>query len=629
MTTTDFYKTIDNELQKLLEKYKNDTYLKKHEKSLVNQKSYALLIWFLEFYGKKSNYSDFITEGNDDFSCDIVFDGKDKFGERIFYVVQSKWNNERNSQKESSRDEILKALSEFNTVLRGEKNTGNQKLEKKLNELDKHLKENGSVKFIFLSLSEYNGGADKNIKTFIDNDEKTSFEVIDIRRIRTDYIDRVYKKIEPLNPLEKYQNPEESPISIEIAQGYDNLIKIEKPFEAYMLLLRPSSIYNLFDKYGFELFYKNVRNPLMQSKFNEQIEKTALENPAYFWYYNNGITAITYLIPAIGKKAEKISLVGLQVINGAQTVYSIYKAYKNASPTKRVQMDSEALVTLRLLKSGGKDFDMNVTRFTNSQNPVQDRDFCANDDVQIRLQNDSYSTGIWYEKRRDEFRNTPKNVRKIPNYVFANAYLAYHLQDPVSVIKNFGQRSRLSKDLNFISHREHKDGMYEKIFNTDTSYEDMLCAFYVFDTVNEVTPFSYQEMFKTNIYHLLALFKVAFTKYLKSKRGDEINVNNYIIEIYEKDKKEIIIKTFKFLQQFVEKQMEVVDNKKKSTEKMIRFLFTLSHYEKVKEELEEETINVEDIENIILNDNEDIVDGETSDNEDDVSDKKDYEEQTS
>lgn len=317
MTTTDFYKTIDNELQKLLEKYKNDTYLKKHEKSLVNQKSYALLIWFLEFYGKKSNYSDFITEGNDDFSCDIVFDGKDKFGERIFYVVQSKWNNERNSQKESSRDEILKALSEFNTVLRGEKNTGNQKLEKKLNELDKHLKENGSVKFIFLSLSEYNGGADKNIKTFIDNDEKTSFEVIDIRRIRTDYIDRVYKKIEPLNPLEKYQNPEESPISIEIAQGYDNLIKIEKPFEAYMLLLRPSSIYNLFDKYGFELFYKNVRNPLMQSKFNEQIEKTALENPAYFWYYNNGITAITYLIPAIGKKAEKISLVGLQVINGA------------------------------------------------------------------------------------------------------------------------------------------------------------------------------------------------------------------------------------------------------------------------------------------------------------------------
>ncbi|MFT5917204.1 MAG: hypothetical protein ACI81T_003719, partial [Bacteroidia bacterium] len=521
MTTTDFYKTIDNELQKLLEKYKNDTYLKKHEKSLVNQKSYVLLIWFLEFYGKKSNYSDFITEGNDDFSCDIVFDGKDKFGERIFYVVQSKWNNERNSQKESSRDEILKALSEFNTVLRGEKNTGNQKLEKKLNELDKHLKENGSVKFIFLSLSEYNGGADKNIKTFIDNDEKTSFEVIDIRRIRTDYIDRVYKKIEPLNPLEKYQNPEESPISIEIAQGYNNIIKIEKPFEAYMLLLRPSSIYNLFDKYGFELFYKNVRNPLMQSKFNEQIEKTALENPAYFWYYNNGITAITYLLPAIGKKAEKISLVGLQVINGAQTVYSIYKAYKNASPTKRVQMDSEALVTLRLLKSGGKDFDMNVTRFTNSQNPVQDRDFCANDDVQIRLQNDSYSTGIWYEKRRDEFRNTPKNVRKIPNYVFANAYLAYHLQDPVSVIKNFSQRSRLSKDLNFISHREHKDGMYEKIFNTDTSYEDMLCAFYVFDTVNEVTPFSYQEMFKTNIYHLLALFKVAFTKYLKSKRGDE------------------------------------------------------------------------------------------------------------
>jgi hypothetical protein len=35
------------------------------------------------------------------------------------------------------------------------------------------------------------------------------------------------------------------------------------------------------------------------------------------------------------------------------------------------------------------------------------------------------------------------------------------------------------KDLNFISHRENKDGLYEKIFNDETKFEDMLCAFYV------------------------------------------------------------------------------------------------------------------------------------------------------
>ena len=401
MLTKHFYSIIDSELSTLVEKYKNDDFIKKHNGRISEQtKSYALLIWFLDFYGRKSNYIDFITDGVDDSSCDIVFDNTNNQGEKIFYIVQSKWNNENNSEKETDRDEILKALNEFEILLRGEKQNVNDKLKVKLDELDKHLKANGEVKFIFLTLSQYKGGADENINSFINKDEKTKFEVIDINRIKTDYIDRFYKKIDPLNPLESYQNPEESPITLDIIQKNGN-IKIEKPFEAYMFLLRPKSIYELFEKYGFALFYKNVRNPLLQSQFNEDIEKTALENPAYFWYYNNGITAITYSLPAIRKSAEQIELTGLQIINGAQTVYSIYRAYKNASPVKRKQMDSESLITLRLLKSGGKDFDLNVTRYTNSQNPVDDRDFCANDDIQIKLQIESYQTNIWYEKRRD------------------------------------------------------------------------------------------------------------------------------------------------------------------------------------------------------------------------------------
>ncbi|MCS3353542.1 AIPR family protein [Bacteroides thetaiotaomicron] len=69
-----------------------------------------------------------------------------------------------------------------------------------------------------------------------------------------------------------------------------------------------------------------------------------------FWYYNNGLTAITYLLPEIRNEAEIATVTGLQIINGAQTVYSIYKAYKDASPVKRQIMDSESFVTLRIFK---------------------------------------------------------------------------------------------------------------------------------------------------------------------------------------------------------------------------------------------------------------------------------------
>lgn len=624
MTNTAFYEVIDAELEELLEKNQEDSHIQKHRNSVNNQKSYALLIWFLEFYGRKSNYADFITEGKNDYSCDIIFDGKDKFDEKVFYIVQSKWNSVKNIQKDADRDEILKAISDFSTILRGHKVSQKDTLTQKLSELDQHLKNNGEVRFIFLSLAEYNGGADENISAFVESDDKISFDVIDIRRLRADYIDRVYKKIDPLNPLERYPNPEESPIEIEIAQDNGNFIKIDKPFEAYMLLLRPSSVYHLFDEYGFALFYKNVRNPLLQSKFNEQIEKTAKENPAYFWYYNNGITGITFLLPSIGKKAKKIKITGLQIINGAQTVYSIYKAYREASPTKRMQMDNEALLTLRLLKSGGKDFDLNVTRFTNSQNPVQDRDFCANDEVQVRLQNASYSTKVWYEKRRGEFRTTPPGILKVPNYVLANTYLAYHLQDPVSVIKNFAKGLRINKDLNFTSHRDHEDGMYEKIFNSNTSFEDMLCSFYIFNTIDAVVPFSYQEMFKTNVYHLLALFKVAFTKYLQLKFGDKINVNKQIIHLYETEKKDVVLKTFKYLQGFVQDQVEATNNTSETSEKIGRFMFTLSYYERIKEELEETTITVDTIEKIVLENTEEIVDGEETEEPHSSAKNSDY-----
>ena len=612
MFTKDFYNIIDSELNELLEKYKDDKFIQKHRNAINNQKSYALLIWFLEFYGKISSYTSFITDGDNDSSCDIVFDKINNYGDKVFYVVQSKWNNAGNSEKESDKDEILKALSDFTTILRGEKDNFNDKLKLKLEELDKHLKENGEVKFIFLALSQYRGGADENIKAFINNDEKIKFEVIDINRIKLDYIDRKYKKIEPLNPLETYQNPEESLIDIEIVQT-NGRIEIQKPFEAYMFLLRPKSIYDLFEKYGFALFYKNVRNPLLQSEFNEEIEKTALENPAYFWYYNNGITAITYLLPKIGKKAEKLQLTGLQIINGAQTVYSIYRAYKNASPTKRIQMDSESLLTLRLLKSGGTDFDLNVTRYTNSQNPIYDRDFCANDDIQIKLQNDSYQTKFWYEKRRDEFREVPEGITEVPNYVFANAYLAYHLQDPVSVINNYRQYQETKKDLIFVSHKEHKDGLYEKLFNDRTLFEDMLCSFYIFYVIDD-TPFVYEDTFKTSLYHILALFKVAFTKYLQSKFNKRINVNKHIISAYERGEKDIILKAFKFINQFVDTQLEVENNGEKATEEMIKFLVKRSHYEKVKDALEDLNISVKDIEDIVLEEDDEIIQIDNSEN---------------
>ncbi|WP_199308533.1 hypothetical protein [Aphanizomenon flos-aquae] len=82
-----------------------------------------------------------------------------------------------------------------------------------------------------------------------------------------------------------------------------------------------------------------------------------------------------------------------------------------------------------------------------------------------------------------------------------------------------------------------------------------------------------------------------------------------------------MIQTFKFIDQFLQQQIEVSDNEEKTTERMLKFLFQPAHYEKIKEALEDLDISVEDIENITIKDNEKLIKGET--NEDNNSENND------
>ena len=134
----------------------------------------------------------------------------------------------------------------------------------------------------------------------------------------------------------------------------------------------------------------------------------------------------------------------------------------------------------------------------------------------------------------------------------------------------------------------------------------MLCAFYVFNVIKDIKSSSYNEDY------LLALFKIVFTKYLIAKFSDNaINVNKYIIKIYEQNKKEIIFKTLKFITQFFDSQVTIVDRKVKTNENIPEFFFNPSLYKKFKA-LEDLDISVKDIEDIILDDDKKIIEGKNS-----------------
>lgn len=542
MLTETFYDILDSEIDDIIDRYKDHPDIPRH-KDKNQEKAYAFMVWFLEFYGRLSLFKKYITDGHGDASCDIIFDRPDSRGNIVFYVVQAKWCSRKNALGNIKSGDVKHSLNDFETIIRGDKQkTRNEKFNEKYEALQEHLKKNGKVKFIFLALTKGSNEYLDNVKSFNNNNKPNEVEIIDIERIKRDYIDLKYKGIRKVTPLEIQEYPDNSKIILQIERfadvpGKGDIIKKSDIHRAYIVMVKPRVIHELFERFGFSLFYRNVRNPLPESNYNVRIANTLKDAPEKFWYFNNGITAISRSIPEIGNEAREIEITGLQVINGAQTVYTVYSEYEKAPGGKQEEMDRKVLIMLRLVDSSDKDFNLEVTRYTNSQNPMVDRDFQANEDDQVRLQNESFNDIYWYEKRRGEFRQVPEGICIIENQTFAAAYLAFFKEDIHGAI--------FKNHLIFIKRENGKDeGVYETIFNEYVKFADMLASYLL---VEQILDFIHPNLIKKEEgkpvswdFHderfLLALaiaplFKLVFTEYLSMKfnqTADQVNLTNYL-----------------------------------------------------------------------------------------------------
>jgi len=560
-----FYDIIDNRIDELSDIFKNNEHLKKQDTN--GKKSFSFLLWFLNRYlpnNDLAEFEDLITEGNDDSSCDLIFTNKDQLGKEIYYVVQAKWFAKSNINKAKEINKEVKAcLSDFRLILSGKKESEhNEKFNAQYKKFIDHKRNNGKVKFVFLALCNGDLNIDEHINDF--KSPLVSFEFIDFFKLKQQFVEIEYKGVKTHNPIETPYIPK-SEFDLEFEK--EQVISIDRPHPSNIFLVRPKEIYNLFEKYGQSLFYKNIRNPLPNSLFNEGIKDTILNNSINFWYFNNGITAITDKIEHFHQDSTNVKIKGIQVINGAQTVFSIYEAYKNASDKEREKMDEYGLITLRTVTTGGDDFDLKVTRYTNSQNPISERDFHSNDDVQKRLQFDFLKhSNVWYETRRGEFRKKIKGISKLTNEILGQNYLAYFINDPFN--------AKQSKKLIFVSNNLKSNGLYEIIFNDDTKYDDMLISYHLnllvdrkrkaikkqidaIDTTETLTKeqekFLEYDFVQYANFEIMALYKLLFHK---TNEDNTKAINGKVISYFEKNTIEKIDKGYLFIIEFILKNLK-------------------------------------------------------------------------
>lgn len=145
------------------------------------------------------------------------------------------------------------------------------------------------------------------------------------------------------------------------------------------------------------LFAFNVRGPLGRTQVNKDIEKSIKDPVTHrlFPLFHNGITIIC---GKIGSTSEKLEIENYFVVNGCQSLDSMYRNQPYLTDelrvlTRFVQVDVESTLS-----------EM-VTTYSNNQNAVKPRDSKANDPIQIRLQNEfraNYSPDYSFEIKRGE-----------------------------------------------------------------------------------------------------------------------------------------------------------------------------------------------------------------------------------
>ena len=361
--------------------------------------------------------------------------------------------NWRNTKKNFSENDVKSTLDGIRLLLRGDyKGKITPELENLVNEYHE-LDRTGDYKtaILFLTLKK-KPVDDKYIQNFKNDFKQIEVEFYDFDGLFDFYVNKYL--------ILRAAPPER--ISFEVLT---NLLSKDTPHKSRVFTCKGKELARMYNDYRERIFQQNVRYSLgVRSKsINRQILETATndERSKKFWYFNNGITIICKKINETASE-KVINLYNAQIINGAQTTYAMYEAYKDGNLKDNVE------VLIKAIETDDKNFVESVTLYTNSQNAIRLRDLCSNDEIQLKIQKillDSYK--YFYERKRGEFDSlypTIEEKRKLlGDYykvkVFSNENAA---QSFLAMFLNKPAQAKSEKGRIFL---KDKAGFYDDIFN--------------------------------------------------------------------------------------------------------------------------------------------------------------------
>lgn len=356
---------------------------------------------------------DCITDGAGDKQIDAVYIDNDAC---MIYIIQGKFYSGDTVDAEPLR-EVLSSWIQIKDLQKLQGNA-NEKIRIKINELSTALEDDYEICFELITTSELTESAKADLQIFQKEiSEDTTFNA---NLVLVDNDTLKFKYDEALNKNRPYINHE---FKIESAKCMEIMIDRTKAVIAAIPLKECIKIPGIKDG---SLFRKNVRQSLGTSnKVNKGIASTLKKDSEDFFFLHNGITAIC---SHINLKDELLSVKELNVVNGCQSLSTIY------SCSESIRNSDKGYIMFRFYEISNPEKADKISTCTNSQSAVKARDLRSNDKFVLAMKKSyelCYTDGYFITKRGEQADSVKYNTNHIVNLTeLGKQLIAWHSQRP-------------------------------------------------------------------------------------------------------------------------------------------------------------------------------------------------------
>ena len=370
--------------------------------------SHAFLVWFLQHYFRLDEIEaqESVCDGPDDKGIDGIY--VDENLETVFIFQCKLVQNAKRTLGDTALKEFVGTLSQFrdpNTIGDIAATTANAELAKLLTSANvaKLVDDGFAINGAFIT----NIDRDANAIAYLQGID--DLRLFDKQELEAHYI--------PVGPTE----PVGTPVTFDVF-GYDCAQYQIGDVKVIFAPLKGNDLIRLDGIASSELFAWNVRGSLGRTKVNKDIGRS-IDNPTEhknFLLYHNGLTV---LCQQLNKDGDKITISKYSVVNGCQSLTSLYD--------HRSKVTDDLRVLTRLIElPTDHELTEKITHHSNNQNPINARDLQSNSTIQRRLQNEflaAYAGEVFYRIKRGE---PDQAVQVIDNDEAGRLLLAFDRKEP-------------------------------------------------------------------------------------------------------------------------------------------------------------------------------------------------------